>query len=399
MQSVTLQPLLHRNQECIGIYFGRHVQLEKAVRRLSEVKWSKTNGCWYMPLSESGYHALLATVKDVAQIDNSALRKYLQQKKQVQATLLLPEKAKPVSASRPAKPVALTQAWKLSTANLAALESFVQKLQLKAYSSSTITTYRNEFMQLLKLLKEKPVGNLTVEDLKRYMSYVLTKERLSENTAHSRLNALKFYFEQVLGREKFFYEIPRPKKVQKLPKVISEEKILEGLLKVANIKHRALLLLAYSAGMRVSEVVSLRVTDINSDRMQISINHAKGKKDRVVTLSKSILPILREYYVKYKPEVWLFEGTSSKEHYNARSAQQVFKDAYKKLGLPPQCSFHSLRHSYATHLLESGTDISYIQKLLGHNDIKTTLRYTQISKRDIGQIESPLDRVLRNKGL
>lgn len=399
METVVLKPLLHRNQECIGIYFTRNTQLEKAVRKLAGVKWSKTNGCWYIPLSESGYHALLAYVKDLAQINNSPLRRYLQQKKQVQATVPLPVKAKPASASQPAKPVALTEAWKLSTANLAALESYIQKLQLKAYSPSTIQTYRKEFMQLLKLLHEKPVESLTVEDLKRYMSYVLVKEKLSENTAHSRLNALKFYFEQVLGKEKFFYEIPRPKKVQKLPKVISEEKILEGLLKVANIKHRALLLLAYSAGMRVSEVVSLRVTDINSDRMQISINHAKGKKDRVVTLSKSILPILREYYVKYKPAVWLFEGASSKEHYSVRSAQQVFKDAYKKLGLPPQCSFHSLRHSYATHLLESGTDISFIQKLLGHNDIKTTLRYTQISKKDIGQIESPLDRVLRKKGL
>ena len=202
-----------------------------------------------------------------------------------------------------------------------------------------------------------------------------------------------------MGREKFFWEIPRPKKAYKLPKVISEEKILEGLLNVENLKHKTLLLLAYSAGMRVSEVVSLRISDINSDRMQISINHAKGKKDRVVTLSKGILPILRDYYIKYKPTGWLFEGANSNEHYTTRSAQQLFKDAYKKLGLPPQCSFHSLRHSYATHLLESGTDISYIQKLLGHNDIKTTLRYAQISKKDIGQIESPLDRVLRKKGL
>jgi site-specific recombinase XerD len=209
---------------------------------------------------------------------------------------------------------------------------------------------------------------------------------------------LKFYFEQVLGREKFFYDIPRPKKVQKLPKVISEEKILEGLLAVQNLKHKTLLLLAYSAGLRVSEVVSLRVTDINSDRMQININHAKGKKDRVVTLSKGLLPILRAYYLQYKPGSWLFEGSVPGEHYSIRSAQQVFKDAYKQLGLPPQCSFHSLRHSYATHLLESGTDISYIQKLLGHNDIKTTLRYARVSNKEIGQIESPLDRVLRKKG-
>jgi len=400
METLTIKPLLHRNQECLGIFFAQNKQLEQAVRRLADVKWSRTNGCWYIPLSENGYASLAGYVKEVAKIDNSALQSYLQTKKQVAATL--PPATETVTAfktSTKKKPLALSPAFTLSAANLAALKCFVQQLQLKAYSPSTIHTYRNEFIQLLKLLKEKPADTLTTEDLKRYMNYVLVKERLSENTAHSRLNALKFYYEQVLGRDKFFYEIPRPKKVQKLPKVISEEKILEGLLKVANIKHRTLLLLAYSAGMRVSEVVSLRITDINSDRMQISINHAKGKKDRVVTLSQSILPILREYYIKYKPVDWLFEGNNSKEHYSARSAQQVFKDAYKKLGLPPQCSFHSLRHSYATHLLENGTDISYIQKLLGHSDIKTTLRYAQISKKDIGQIESPLDRVLRKKGL
>jgi integrase/recombinase XerD len=398
METVVLKPLLHRNQECIGIYYAKHTGIEKAIRKLADLKWSKTQACWYIPLTETGYHALVKILKTVATIDNSALQHYLQTRKKVTATLPDAEKVKAGVINPSRKPLALSPAWQLSTENLAALESFVQQLQLKAYSKSTITTYRNEFIQLLKLLKHKPVDALTVEDLKRYMSYVLVKERISENTAHSRLNALKFYFEQVLGREKFFWEIPRPKKVQKLPKVISEEKILEGMLKIKNLKHKTLLLLAYSAGMRVSEVVKLKIADINSDRMQININHAKGKKDRVVTLSKSILPYLREYYLKYKPADWLFEGTDHKEHYSARSAQLVFKEAYKKLGLPAQCSFHSLRHSYATHLLESGTDISYIQKLLGHSDIKTTLRYTQISKKDIGHIESPLDRVLRKKG-
>jgi site-specific recombinase XerD len=295
------------------------------------------------------------------------------------------------------KPVALTKTWELSDANLEALTLFVQRLQLKAYSPSTINTYRNEFIQLLKILKQKPVHSLTTDDLRRYMVFAMKEQHITENTAHSRLNALKFYFEQVLGREKFFWEIPRPKKAQKLPKVISEEKIIQGLLSVQNLKHRTLLLLAYSAGLRVSEVVSLMVTDVNSDRMQLSINGAKGKKDRVVNLSEAILPLLREYYKSYKPKSWLFEGQDKSKHYSTRSAQIVFNDAYKKLGLPSQCSFHSLRHSFATHLLENGTDISYIQKLLGHSDIKTTLRYTQITTKDIGKIESPLDRILRNK--
>jgi site-specific recombinase XerD len=393
MQNILLRPLLHRNSECIGIYFDKNIPLEKIIRSQPGVRWSRTNGCWYIPFSERGYLSLVTRLKDRALIDSNALKGYLQKKREVAAAL--PE-AKQSRAS--IKPVALTQVWQLHATNLAALEKFVQMLQMKAYSQSTINTYRIEFIQLLKLLKHKPVDELTVDDLKRYMVFIMKEQGITENTAHSRLNALKFYFEQVLGREKFFWEIPRPKKALKLPKVISEEKIIEGLLAVENIKHRTLLLLAYSAGLRVSEVIGLKLTDINSDRMQISVNHAKGKKDRVVTLSETVLPILREYYKMYKPKNWLFEGQDSNEHYSSRSAQQIFKDAYKKLGLPPQCSFHSLRHSFATHLLENGTDISYIQKLLGHSDIKTTLRYTQISNKDIGKIESPLDRIMRKKG-
>jgi integrase/recombinase XerD len=391
METVVLKPLLHRNQECIGIYFARNAQAEKAIRKLANVKWSKTHNCWYIPLNETGYNTLVMHLKNIAAIDHHALRQYLQKKKKVEQTI--PQTKQPCT-TKP-KPVALTTAWQMSDANTRALELFVRQLQLKAYSTSTIKTYRNEFMQLLQILKHKAAETLTADDLKRYMVYAMKKEGISENTAHSRLNALKFYYEQVLGREKFFWEIPRPKKPIKLPKVISEEKILKGLLSVENLKHKTILLLAYSAGLRVSEVVSLQLADINSDRMQININDAKGKKDRVVTLSETILHLLRYYYQEYTPKKWLFEGQNPGEHYSARSAQMIFKEAYKKLNLPSTASFHSLRHSYATHLLENGTDIAYIQKLLGHSDIKTTLRYTHVSKKDIGKIESPLDRIMR----
>lgn len=154
---------------------------------------------------------------------------------------------------------------------------------------------------------------------------------------------------------------------------------------------------AYSAGLRVSEVVNIQVKDINSDRMQIYISRAKGKKDRIVPLSETILSLLRDYYIKYKPQKWLFEGQAKGEQYSTRSAQEVFTNCFKKLGLPKYISFHSLRHSYATHLLENGKDIKYIQELLGHNDIKTTLRYTHVSKKSLTKIESPLDKIMRKR--
>ncbi len=274
-----------------------------------------------------------------------------------------------------------------------------QQLQLKGYSVSTQRTYKNEFLVFLKHLKQVPAISIQEDRIRSYLQYCYITLKLSESTIHSRINALKFYYEQVLGREKFFLEIPRPKKHLQLPKVISEEKILEGLLKIQNVKHKTLLLTAYSAGLRVSEVVKLKITDISADRMQIFIGKAKGKKDRMATLSHYTLQLLREYVEAYKPKYWIFEGQLKSDHISSRSAQAIFKQAYQKLGLPPSISFHSLRHSYATHLLENGTDIKYIQELLGHNDIKTTLRYTHVSIKEMQKIESPLDKIIRKQQL
>lgn len=396
IQTISLVPFIHHNRECIGVYFTHSRLLNNMMKKVPGICWSKTNKCWYVLLNRTNYAALAAATGAHAILDTRILKQYLYKKNTLAATAAAtaapsPQKTTPPAAASPAFRL-------ISHQNMAALAAFVQQLELKSYSPSTIRTYRNEFCQLLQTIQQTPVETLTADHLKRYMLYTVKKEGISENTAHSRLNALKFYFEQVLGREKFFWEIPRPKKRQQLPKVISEEKIITGLTGVQNLKHKTILLLAYSAGLRVSEVISLRVTDINSDRMQIAVNDSKGKKDRVVTLSPAILELLRKYYKLCKPKTWLFEGQYAGEHYSSRAAQLIFKAAYKKLGLPPQCSFHSLRHSYATHLLESGTDIAYIQKLLGHNDIKTTLRYTRVSNRDIGKIESPLDKILRKRG-
>lgn len=411
MQTITLKPLHHRGAEQIGICYTS-ARFNSTVKKIADIHWSNTHKCWYLPLSKENYEHIIVTLQEKATINISLLKTYLQKRQKVKAASIIPGKTSAAiqyntsnagsgKLKHPSSHVPSTNSgiWKLSSENQYALSQMIELLQLKAYSASTIRTYHNEMLQLLQLLKKRSVDSLTTTDLKRYLLYAMQTEKVSESTIHSRLNALKFYFEQVLGREKFFWEIPRPKKPIKLPKVISEEKIIEGLMDISNLKHKTLLLLAYSAGLRVSEVVSLKLTDIDSDRMQIAINNAKGKKDRVATLSSTILQLLRKYYTAYQPKLWLFEGQYAGEHYSSRAAQLIFKEAYQQLRLPPQCSFHSLRHSYATHLLENGTDIAYIQKLLGHNDIKTTLRYTQVSNRDIGKIESPLDKIARKRGL
>ncbi len=356
----------------------KNVPLNIVFRHLQFVVYSNTLKGWYMPKDKVLLQQLIHATAAIATVNI--------------ANLMLTTKAISIEISNK---MAVVQHQRLSTDNIAQLELFLQALLLKGYSASTIRTYKNEFCVYLQTLKEVPAYSLTTQRVKDYLQYCHTALNLTESTIHSRMNALKFYYEQVQKKEKFFWEIPRPKKRIILPKVISEEKILKGLLSIENLKHRALLFTAYSAGLRVSEVVSLKVTDIDSDRMQIRVENAKGKKDRMVTLAKATLQILRDYFIEYKPTHYLFEGKHQQEHLATRTAQKIFQQAYKSMQLPASISFHSLRHSYATHLLENGTDIKFIQELLGHNDIKTTLRYTHVSKKELGKIESPLDKIMR----
>jgi site-specific recombinase XerD len=277
----------------------------------------------------------------------------------------------------------------------------VEHLKLKAYSPATQKTYRNEFAQLLQLLKTKPVDSLTPDDLRRYFVYCLEKLKLSEATLHSRINAIKFYFEQVLKREKFFWEIPRPKKPIQLPNVLSEGELTRMFNAVQNLKHKALLFTAYSAGLRVSEIVALQWKHLDKARGQIHIVNAKGKKDRYVTFSPILEDILAAYYrqCEQKPKQYVFESETLGHPYSARSAQAVFQQARVKAGIRKDVSFHALRHSFATHLLEKGTDVRYIQDLLGHFHIKTTTRYLHVARNRLVAIESPLDSLWKQGGI
>lgn len=351
-----------------------------------------------MPLSKLSHEAIKQSLKEIAVIDDNLLKQYLQRKEQVQKTVV--STGLPLQTTN-RKPQSLSATWKLSRENLEALQKFVEQLKLKAYSTSTIKTYRNEFLQLLQLLKKEPVYELTQDDLRRYMVYAMEKQGINENTAHSRLNALKFYFEQVLVREKFFWDIPRPKKPIQLPKVLSEKEISRLFNAVSFLKHKAILFTAYSAGLRVSEVINLQWKHIDRQRGQILIEQAKGKKDRFVVLSPVLEDILISYYrkSKVKPIKYVFESNLPGQPYTVRSAQIIFSQAKQKAGIKKEVSFHSLRHSFATHLLEKGTDVRYIQELLGHFSIKTTTRYLHVVKEKLVVIESPLDSLFKQGGI
>lgn len=216
--------------------------------------------------------------------------------------------------------------------------------------------------------------------------------QLKAYSPSSRINTVKFYYEQVLRREKLFFEIPRPKKPSILPKVINIKDIQKLFEVTTNLKHNTMLKLCYGMGLRVSEIVNLKISDIDGKNMQVFVERAKGKKDRYANLPESILEQLRVYFKEYRPKKYLFEGQYG-DKYSIRSAQQVFADPLKKAKINKVIGTHGLRHSFATHLLEAGTDIKFIQELLGHNDIKTTLRYTHVSENNLKKIKSPLDSI------
>jgi site-specific recombinase XerD len=384
--TITLKPLQHRGEEKLAIFFPFDRQIDYAVRNIKGVKWSQTHRCWYLPLSKESFDTVSSKLKNLGQLEYPALKGYLEKRNQVLAI-----KAQTAPASK--KIVLNKQAlatFAISNENLKLLDQTVKTLKLKAYSNNTIELYRGELLQLMRLLKGRPLAGLTTNQIKSYLLWLLQERRSSESKVHTTLNALKFCFEQVLYQPKIFIEIPRPKKHLQLPKVHAAENVKKIIQSTNNEKHKTMLMLSYATGLRLQEIINLRIKDIDSARMVINVIRAKGKKDRQVILSEKLLTQLRKYFKLYRPEEWLFEGQTG-ERYGYRSLQMVFSRAKQAAGIKTPGGIHSMRHSFATHLLENGTDIRLIQELLGHNSIKTTIRYTHVSKAHLEKIKSPLD--------
>jgi len=273
------------------------------------------------------------------------------------------------------------------------LDELKKELILRKYSQRTIKLYLYYNREFQEFSKKNPY-EVTNEDIRDYLYYLVNDKEVSTSTLNTAINALKFYYGEILRRT-FVYEIKRPKKDKKLPVILSREEVFHILSPVSNIKHKAILMLIYSAGLRVSEVVKLKPEDIDAERKLIHIRGGKGRKDRYTMLSDVALKMLGIYMQANVPESWLFSGQKADAHITTRTVQKIFDDAVKKAGIIKEVSVHSLRHSFATHLLESGVDLRYIQELLGHKSSKTTEVYTHVSNKDIGKIRSPLDIIFK----
>lgn len=272
------------------------------------------------------------------------------------------------------------------------LEDLKMELHIAGYSEKTVKAYTGHIRRYLEQSKGQ-LECLCESAAKRYVNDMLQVTKVSHSYANQFVSALSFFYEKVLGIK--MEPFPRPKKEHKLPQVLSQQELTKLFKCVSNHKHKTILYMVYSAGLRVGEVVRLRVEDIDMSRMMIRIQQAKGRKDRYVMLSETVLEELKLYYQTEKPDKWLFRGQHEDNFLTERSVQHVFEDALKKAGIRKKVGIHVLRHTFATDLLEAGTDLRYIQELLGHASSKTTEIYTHVSKRSIAAIKSPLDRLMK----
>jgi integrase/recombinase XerD len=336
----------HKGTVRIALIFEKNAELIARIKTVDGSRWSQSLGVWHVPDSEENRVRF---------------------------------KLKPLSHSIP------------SEEGILQIEKFKQWLLSKRYSPSTIKTYSEALKSFLIFYREKPVAEITNEDVIIYNNEYILKNNLSASYQNQIVNAIKLFFQTIRETKMMVDKIHRPKRSKLLPNVLSKEEIKLILNAHSNIKHKTMLSLIYSCGLRRSELLNLKPADIDSKRGIVIIRQSKGKKDRIAPLSPKILDMLREYYIGFKPKTWLFEGQNENTKYDERSLSNVLKQALTKSRINKPVSLHWLRHSYATHLLESGTDLRYIQELLGHSSSKTTEIYTHVSTKSIQQIKSPFD--------
>ncbi|NMM48452.1 site-specific tyrosine recombinase/integron integrase [Marinigracilibium pacificum] len=363
----------------ILILFKYHEGILKSVKSIPGRRWDSKNKYWYIIDNAANFRRICSVLRNYQYKVDQVLRlKY-------EAEIKLPVRQEKDKEKPKIKNPFIRQPQRIP----APLE-YIEKLEMERYSKSTFQTYVYYLSDFLSYIKQEDPGKFTDDDVRRYLLYLIHDKKASTSTQNQAINAIKFYLEKIKGEQKKYYWLDRPRKEKKLPEVLSEEEVLRILKAPMNLKHRCMLSLIYSAGLRVSEMINMKISDINSDRKLIHIKGAKGKKDRTTLLSDKMLIQLREYYKEYKPKRWLFEGQGG-EQYSASSARSIFNRAKKVARIRKPVTLHSLRHSFATHLLERGTNLRYIQSLLGHSSSKTTEIYTHITSKGMDEIKSPLD--------
>jgi site-specific recombinase XerD len=353
---------------------------ESTIRRLKTIpgyRWESDKQCWSFPRSREALERVLAVFRtDWRNLDRDVAEAF--------------GFTKPAEVKQPQ--ISVTPSQTKTT-----LKVFEQELRIRNYSPKTIKSYTSSLRTFVHFVAPKHPRDLSNQEIRSQLSRMLETGHWSAPSISQLINALRFLYVELYHRPLEIGEIPRPKKEKRLPLVLSQEEVLKIFDSVDNLKHKTMLMLIYSAGLRVGESVRLELRDIDPGRKLIHLRGAKGKKDRYTLLSDVMVEQLDQYEKVYHPEGFLFRGAEGKSHLSERSVEKVFEQALARAGIRKPATVHTLRHSFATHLLEAGTDLRFIQELLGHSSSKTTEIYTHVSKKSLGNIQNPLDAALRNK--
>lgn len=369
LKQIQLRANQYKDQAVIQILFDYEKELNVRMREFDGASWSRTMNCWYIPESKFNLQAFFELFNGLAYIDHSQLDSSL---KKTEVKLVKSQ----------------TKAVALPKVEIPA--GYMEMLNQKRYSDSTKKTYMSYMRDFATVFRKYNLAELSKDQINRYILWLIREKNISESQQNQHINAIKFYYEKVLGLGKEVYQIERPRKERKLPDVLSKEEVFAMIRSTENLKHKCLIALIYSCGLRRSEAINLKLAEIDSKRMLIKLKGAKGKKDRYVQLAQSTLELMRDYYKNDKPQIWLFEGQKGNQ-YSATSILRDIKNAAKRAGIRKRVYPHILRHSFATHHLEQGTDLRYIQEWLGHESSKTTEIYTHVSNTDFMKFRNPID--------
>lgn len=374
VETIQIEYGLHQEKMKLFLKFKYHARTIELVKTIADAKWSNTHKAWYI----SYYDEALEQIENTLKKNNIAM-KLLNNYDDIKIP-------KPQTIEKPSDNLPY-----LKNAEKEKVKQFKYWMRDRRYSESTINTYIDSIEIFLRYHSSKIIRDITNEDLINFNNRYILANSFSSSYQNQIINAVKLFF-RIQEDKKLQPElIYRPKREKTLPNVLSKDEVKMILNAPSNIKHKAMLSLIYSCGLRRSELLNLKLNDIDSQRGLIIIKKAKGKKDRIVPLSVKILDLLRQYYMAYKPKDWLFEGQSGKGQYDESSLVSVLRQSLVKCKITKPVTLHWLRHSYATHLLESGTDLRYIQEILGHSRSTTTEIYAHVSNKSIRNVTSPFD--------
>tara|TARA_B110000902_G_scaffold41898_1_gene45361 strand:- start:1075 stop:2238 length:1164 start_codon:yes stop_codon:yes gene_type:complete len=362
--TIYLEQKTHKKESQLLLKFSFDDTLKGLVKSVEGTHWSQTLNAWYLKNSEENLALILELFQDVTKVDTSRVSKKTHFKRN------------------------------LTESQRQLLNTFYLFLKGKRYSPSTIQTYTFFIADFINFHTKTPLEELTNRAVELFIETVFIERKYSVSSQRQFISALKVFTSFYPQTKIHNLSLERPKKSRILPTVLSQEEVLKIIQCTQNIKHRAILTLLYSCGLRIGELISLKLVDFHIERKQLIVKKGKGRKDRYVSLADGFIPLLSNYYYSYKPTIYFVEGQNGGK-YSAESIRSFLRKSCKKAGIKKLVTPHTLRHSYATHLLENGVDLRHIQSLLGHSKPETTMIYTHVQRKDLMDIQNPLDVALQ----